>query len=79
MYDNLNLIIICAALILSLIFFLNLKFISQKLKVFDTPDKKLKIHKKKIVTFNPYKERISASKISKFISNTNLNNLDVSK
>jgi UDP-hydrolysing UDP-N-acetyl-D-glucosamine 2-epimerase len=40
---------------------------------------KKKIHKKKIVTFNPYKERISASKISKFISNTNLNNLDVSK
>tara|TARA_Y100000816_G_C26061434_1_gene557403 strand:+ start:136 stop:1143 length:1008 start_codon:yes stop_codon:yes gene_type:complete len=48
MYDNLNLIIIFATLILSLIFFLNLKFISQKLKVFDTPDKKLKLHKNKV-------------------------------
>jgi len=33
---------------------------------------KEKIYKKKIVTSNPYKERISASKISKFITNTNL-------
>jgi len=48
MYDNLNLIIICVTLILSLIFFLNLKFISQKLKIFDIPDKKLKIHKNKV-------------------------------
>ncbi len=36
---------------------------------------KEEIYKKKIVTLNPYKEKISAAKISKFISNTNLINL----
>lgn len=36
---------------------------------------KEEIYKKNIVTVNPYKEKISAAKISKFISNTNLINL----
>ena len=36
---------------------------------------KEEIYKKKIVTLNPYKEKISATKISKFISKTNLINL----
>ena len=36
---------------------------------------KEEIYKKKIVTLNPYKEKISAAKISKFISKTNLINL----
>jgi GDP/UDP-N,N'-diacetylbacillosamine 2-epimerase (hydrolysing) len=36
---------------------------------------KEKVNKKIFLTSNPYKERISASKISKFISSTNLTNL----